>query len=182
MVCDGHVYMAVSVDGFIARLDGGIDWLNKAPSDEGEDYGFKTFMASVDGLVMGRKSYEKVLTFNDWPYTKLVVVLSRTLTQQDVPAHLAGRVRMSDFTPYQVMQSLHDEGWRNVYVDGGELVQSFLRSDLIQNMTLVRVPMLLGAGIPLFGMHNHDIDLRHIHSRSFPSGFVQSTYNVSKTR
>lgn len=182
MICNGHVYTAVSVDGFIARLDGDIDWLNKNASNTGEDYGFNSFMASVDGLVMGRKSYEKVLTFGGWPYKKLVVVLSRTLTQKDVPEHLAGRVRVSDFTPHQIMQSLYDEGWRNAYIDGGQIVQSFLRSDLIQSMTLTRVPTLLGAGIPFFGMHNHDIDLKHLQTRSFPSGFVQSKYNINKTR
>ena len=173
----GHVYIAVSIDGFIARPDGGLDWLMKQPT-AGEDYGYDAFMASVDGLIMGRASYEKVLTFAEWPYRKPVVVLSRTLAGGDVPASLAGRVRISDATPAEVMETLSAEGWRRAYVDGGQIVQSFLRDGLIRDLTLTRIPILLGSGRPLFGRLDRDIDLRHVQTTAHPSGLVHSRYEI----
>ncbi len=173
----GHVYIAVSLDGFIARSDGNLDWLMKQPT-QGEDYGYDAFMASVDGLVMGRGSYEKVLTFGEWPYAKPVIVLSRTLTQRDIREDLVDKVRLSDASPKQIMQGLAEEGWQRVYVDGGRVIQSFLRDGLISDMTLTRIPVLLGSGISLFGSLDDDIDLRHLKTKSYPSGLVHSTYEV----
>ena len=174
----GHVYIALSLDGFIARPDGGLDWLMKQPTD-GEDYGYEAFMASVDGLVMGSGSFETVLTFPEWPYAKPVVVLSRTLGSADIPDHLVGRVRVSDASPPQIMRRLASEGWRRAYVDGGRIVQSFLRNGLICDLTLTRIPILLGHGRPLFGPLDHDIDLKHLETKAFPSGLVQSRYQIA---
>ena len=169
--------MAVSLDGFVARADGGVDWLSKYMT-EGEDNGFGAFMESVDGLVMGRASYQSVLTFGGWPYTKTVVVMSRTLTDADLPDELAGRVRFSNKSPNELMQELAAVGWKRAYVDGGKIVQSFLAEGLIEDMTLTRVPILLGGGIPLFGPLDRDIDLEHIETTPFPSGLVSSKYKV----
>lgn len=180
MSCIGHVYIAASLDGYIARLDGDLDWLMKHPT-KGEDHGYDAFMDSVDGLVMGRRSYEKVLSFGAWAYTKPVVVMSRTLSQADVPPHLEGKVKISDLTPHEIMLALYEEGWKNAYVDGGKLIQSFLRSGLIQDVMLTHVPIFLGSGIPLFGMLEHDIDLKHVKTNSYPSGLVHSKYTVKKT-
>ncbi len=177
MMTEGHVYIAVSLDGFIARPDGGLDWLMKQPTD-GEDYGYEAFMASVDGLIMGRGSFEKVLTFPDWPYAKPVVVLSRTLSAADIPDDLAGRVRVLSASPQQVMETLAAEGWRHAYVDGGRIVQSFLREGLIRDLTLTRIPILLGQGRPLLGPLDRDIDLKHIETKTFTSGLVQSRYEL----
>ena len=179
MSCIGHVYIAASLDGYIARPDGDLDWLMKHPT-KGEDFGYDAFIDSVDGLVMGRRSYEKVLSFGGWAYTKPVVVLSRTLSQADVPAHLENKVRISDLTPHEIMHTLFEEGWRNAYVDGGKLIQSFLRSGLIHDVMLTHVPILLGSGIPLFGMLEHDVDLNHIKTNSYPSGLVHSKYTVKR--
>lgn len=168
--------MALSLDGFVARSDGSVDWLNKYQG--GGDHGFGAFMASVDGLVMGRASYENVLTFGEWFYTKPVVVMSRTLIDADIPDELKGRVRISCKTPEDLMRELDAEGWKRAYVDGGKIVQSFLSSGLIEDLNLTRVPVLLGDGIPLFGTLERAVDLEHIETTTFPSGLVSSKYKV----
>ena len=173
----GHVYIAASLDGFIARRDGDLDWLMKQPTG-GEDHGYDAFMDSVDGLVMGRGSYEKVLTFGEWPYAKPVVVLSRSLAPEDLRADLAGKVRILDASPRRTMETLAQEGWKRAYVDGGQVVQAFLRAGLIRDLTLTRIPILLGDGIPLFGPLDRDIDLRHVETKAYASGLVQSSYEV----
>ena len=174
---EGHVFIAASLDGFIARPDGAIDWLMKQPVD-GEDYGYDAFMASVDGLVMGRGSYETVLSFETWPYEKPVVVLARSMTDSDVPAHLLGRVSITDASPSRVMDDLAARGWKHAYIDGGLVVQSFLREGLISDITLTHVPILLGSGRPLFGALETDIDLMHLGTTAYASGMVHSKYEV----
>jgi dihydrofolate reductase len=174
MPATGHIYIATSVDGYIARANGAIDWL--APYNE--DTGYDTFIASIDGLVMGRGTFETALSFGAWPYDKPVVVLSRTLTDADIRADLAGKVRVSNMSPKTLMESLGAAGWQRAYVDGGKVIQAFLRDGLIADMVLTRIPVLLGNGIPLFGQTNRDIALRHVATRSYPSGLVQSTYAV----
>ncbi len=156
----GHVFIAVSLDGFIARQDGDIDWLMKQQT-AGEDHGYDAFMASVDGLVMGRGSFEKVLSFNDWPYHKPVVVLSRTLSDADIPGELRNKVRLSSLEPGELMRELGREGWQRAYVDGGKVIRSFLRVGLISDITLTHIPILIGEGLPLFGGLDRDIDLEH---------------------
>ncbi|MCA9253045.1 MAG: dihydrofolate reductase family protein [Phycisphaerae bacterium] len=174
----GHVFIATSLDGFIARTDGDLDWLMKFNTD-GEDHGFDALMASVEGLVMGRGTFEKVLTFGEWPYTKPVIVLSRTMKDSDVPDHLRGKVRLSAGPPRILMEQLNAEGWRGAYVDGGKVIQSFLAEGLIADMLLTRVPVLIGEGLPLFGALPHDIGLEHLETKAFPSGLVSSKYRVN---
>lgn len=171
----GHVFIATSLDGFVARPSGELDWLMKQNTD-GEDHGYDAFMASVDGLVMGRGSFQTVLSFDEWPYAKPVVVMSHTLTQADIPEAIADRVTLTDATPPQVMQTLEAQGWRRAYIDGGKLVQSFTRAGLIADITLTRIPILLGGGIPLFGPLDQDIDFEHLETQTFPSGLVTSRY------
>lgn len=173
-----HIYIAASLDGYIARPDHSLDWLMKQPT-EGEEQGFEEFMASVDGLVMGRKTYEVVLGFGgDWPYQKPVIVMSRTLTDADIPAELAGKVRISPLAPEALMAELAGQGWARAYIDGGQVIQSFLRAGLVADLVLTHIPILLGSGIALFGALDRDIDLRHSETRTFPSGLVQSTYEI----
>lgn len=174
----GHVFIAASLDGFIARRDGGIDWLMEHAA-EGEDYGYDAFMAAVDGLVMGRGSFEKVLTFDEWPYRKPVVVMSRTMKDADVPERLRGKVRISNSSPQALMDELEREGWRRVYVDGGKVIQSFLAEGLIEDMVLTRIPVLIGDGLPLFGPTERDIALQHLETKAFPSGLVSSRYRLA---
>jgi dihydrofolate reductase len=173
----GHVFIASSLDGYIARKDGRVDWLMKQKT-EGEDHGYDALMASVDGLVMGRGSFENVLTFGDWPYPKPEIVMSSTLTEADIPDAIRPHVRLSNRTPEALMQELDSEGWKRAYVDGGKIVQSFLQAGLISEITLTHIPILIGEGLPLFGYLDRDMDLQHIETCPYPSGLVSSKYHV----
>lgn len=175
----GHVFIATSLDGFIARNDGDIEWLlsRDAPS---ENHGYESFIENMDGIIMGRGSYEKVRTFTPWPYNKPVLVLSKSLAPTPVPEPLKDRVRFIDLSPKAAMDMLAGEGWRRVYVDGGQIIQSFLREGLIADMVITQVPVLLGEGRPLFGPLSRDISLTHLGTKAFPSGLVQSHYRVER--
>jgi dihydrofolate reductase len=174
------VYIAASVDGFIAREDGDIDWLGAgdgAAQDPGEDYGYAAFFATVDVLVMGRGTYEKVLTFDGWPYgsTPVIVLSSSALA---IPDHLAGTVEASSSAPEDLVQELEGRGFRHAYVDGGLTIQRFLAAGLIDRLIVTRIPILLGAGRPLFGPLPADVRLRHVQTRDFATGLVQTEYEV----
>lgn len=167
------VFVGTSVDGFIARANGALDWL---PHGGGEEHGYEAFFASVDALVIGRHTYETVLGFEAWPYgTKPVYVLSsaslRAPPAGAVVRHLSG-------DPSDIVNQLTASGVHHAYIDGGVTVQRFLRAGLIQRLIITRIPVLLGAGIPLFGPTDRDIRLRHVRTRQFPSGLVQSEYEV----
>lgn len=172
-----HVFIAVSLDGYIARQDGDIGWLLQR-DDPAEDHGYAAFIADKDLIVMGRGSYEKVLTFSEWPYDLPVLVLSQQLTDTPVPEALQSKVQFSRRTPKEVIEDLAAQNVRRVYIDGGQLIQSFLRAGLVSDMVITTVPVLLGSGKPLFGNLLQDIDLTLLSSRSFPSGMVQSHYRV----
>ncbi len=171
----GHVFIATSLDGFVARKNHSLDWLMKQPAT-GEDYGYETFLSGVDGLVMGRGSYETVLGFDNWPYSKPVVVMSASLTDEDVPEGLKDKVRITDSSPTRILQELSELGWKRAYVDGGRVVGAFIRERLIEDIILTQVPILLGKGLRLFGELDQDADLELLSSRSFKSGMVQSHY------
>lgn len=173
-----HVFIATSLDGFIARPDGDIGWL-LARDNPAEDHGYSGFIADKDMIVMGRGSYEKVLTFDAWPYDRPVLVLSERLAGMPVPGALEGKVRFARLTPKQALEELERQGVRRIYLDGGRLVQSFLREGLVADMVLTTVPVLIGSGRALFGALARDIDLQLVSSRSFPSGLVQSTYRLA---
>ncbi len=173
----GHVFIATSLDGFIARPDGTIDWLEHQDTGA-EDHGYDAFMASVDGLVMGRGTFETVRQFDPWPYAKPVIVLSQTMSEADLPDRLDGHVEISRETPVDLMERLSTTRWSRAYVDGGQVIQSFLREGLIETLTLTRIPILIGSGRPLFGTLPQDVQLEHLETKSFPSGFVSSTYRV----
>jgi dihydrofolate reductase len=173
-----HVFIAVSLDGFIARPDGDIDWLLQR-DDPTEDHGYFAFIADKDVIVMGRGSYEKVLTFDTWFYDRPVVVLSEELADTPVPEVLKGKVRFSNLAPGDLMVELARQGVHRVYVDGGKLVQSFLRDGLVSDMVITTVPVLIGSGRPLFEALHQDIELQLVSSCSFPSGLVQSTYRLA---
>lgn len=175
----GHVFIATSLDGFVARTDHRIDWLTKQPT-AGEEHGYEAFMDGVDGIIMGRGSYENVLTFGDWPYSKPVVVMSRSLSPSDLPLTLRDKVRLTSLTPAALMQSLAKDGWARAYVDGGKVVQSFIRDGLIDDIVLATIPILIGEGLSLFGAIEADIDLELLHTAAFPSGIVQTHYQVRR--
>jgi dihydrofolate reductase len=168
------VFVGTSLDGFIARSDGSYDFL---PPGGGEPHGYDEFMATVDALVIGRKTYDTVLTLDPWPYgSKPVFVLStRALT----PAPVGAVVERMSGPPSQIVARLATRGVGHIYVDGGITIQEFLRAGLIQRLTITRVPVLVGSGIPLFGAIPRDIVLKHIATRHFASGLVQSEYEVA---
>jgi dihydrofolate reductase len=172
------VFIGTSLDGFIAREDGDIEWLTgEAGADSVEDHGYYAFYDTVDALVMGRATFAKVLTFDQWPFEgKPVVVLSSRGVE--IPPELAGKVEVMSGTPAEVVARLEARGVRHAYVDGGVTIQRFLAAGLIQRMVITRGPVLIGQGIPLFGALPADVRLHHVETRAFPSGFVQSTYEV----
>ena len=171
------VYVATSLDGFIARRDGSIDWLNEANAlvPEGEDCGFKAFMGSVDALIMGRKTFEQVLSFGQWAYGNTpVVVLSHNAVE--IPSHLTATVSCSSDSPQVLLERLSATGVQHVYVDGGATIHGFLAESLVDEITVTRIPLLIGDGILLFGSIAEDIKLTHVNTISYDFGFVQSTY------
>lgn len=175
----GHVFIARSLDGYIARLDGDIGWL-LSRDHPGEDHGYESFIKDMDGIIMGRGTLEKVLKFPSWPYERPVVVLSKSLRATDLPQELQSKVRIFDLQPRALMEKLSHEGWKRAYVDGGLLIQSFLREDLIDDLVITTVPVLIGQGRPLFGPLASDVSLTLVNSKHFPSGLVQSSYRIMR--
>ena len=168
------VFVGASVDGFIARQNGDLDWL---PEGGGEPHGYHEFMASVDALVIGRHTFEKVLTFDGWPYgDKRVVVLSTRPV--DLSAAVGGVVEQMAGPPADIISRLAATGAHHLYVDGGITIQRFLRAGLVRRLIITRVPVLIGEGVPLFGALPRDVRLRHVATRHYPSGLVQSEYDV----
>lgn len=173
------VFIATSVDGFIATIDGGLDWLERpeysAVPMKGVSYA--DFIKNVDALVMGKNTFEKVLTFDRWPYEGTpVVVLSSTLTT--VPFHLASSIRLVSGTPQEIVDRLQAEGKRHLYIDGGITIQRFLQAGLIDEITITRIPVLLGRGLPLFGNSGVKQQLKLLEAVASDSGIVQERYKV----
>jgi dihydrofolate reductase len=168
------VFIGTSLDGFIARPNGDLDFL---PPGGGEPHGYHEFMATVDALVIGRKTFETVLAFDAWPYgEKPVFVLS---TRPLAPAPAGAVVERLSGEPADIASQLDARGIAHVYVDGGVTIQRFLRAGLIQRLIITRVPVLIGDGIPLFGATPRDIALTHVATRQYASGLVQSEYVVA---
>ena len=177
------VYIATSLDGFIAREDGALDWLPGADPEEqgnadGEDYGYHAFMESVDVIVMGRKTFEQVLTFGPWFYNVKVYVLSSRGVV--VPNELNGKVEVTSGSPQEVMHLLEAAGYKHAYIDGGETIQQFIREGMLQQLIVTRIPILLGSGRPLFGPLEKDIKVTHQETKQYPSGFVQCRYEIEQ--
>jgi dihydrofolate reductase len=168
------VFIGTSLDGFIARPNGALDFL---PEGGGEPHGYEEFMATVDALVIGRNTFETVLAFSKWPYGKkrVVVLSSRRL---DLSVVRGGVVEQMQGSPAEIVSQLAASGAHHLYIDGGITIQRFLRAGLIERMIITRVPVLIGEGIPLFGALPHDIRLRHVATRDYASGLVSSEYRI----
>jgi dihydrofolate reductase len=167
------VFIGASLDGFIARPNGALDFL---PEGGGEPHGYNEFMATVDTIVIGRKTFETVLTMTPWPYgDKRVIVLSSKPI--DLTA-AQGKVEQLSGSPEEIIEKLTATGAKHLYIDGGITIQNFLRAGLIQRLTITRVPVLIGEGIPLFSALPKDIHLRHLATRHYKSGLVSSDYEV----
>ncbi|MBI4469557.1 MAG: dihydrofolate reductase family protein [Acidobacteria bacterium] len=168
------VFIGTSLDGFIARVNGDLDFL---PPGGGELHGYDEFMATVDALVIGRKTFETVLTFDTWPYgEKPVFVLSENTL---APAPPRAVVERMSGDPAEIVSQLDARGIQHIYVDGGITIQRFLQAGLIQRIIITRVPVLIGDGVPLFGTLPRDVPLRHVATRHYPSGLVRSEYYVA---
>ena len=167
-------FVGTSLDGFIARRNGDYDFL---PPDGGEPHGYEEFIASVDTIVIGRNTFEVVQKLPSWPYgDKRVIVLShRPLDRSSI----AGQVEQMRGEPAEIVERLAATGAQHVYVDGGITLQAFLRAGQLHALTITRVPVLIGDGIPLFGALPHDILLRHVTTRQFKSGLVTSEYELA---
>jgi dihydrofolate reductase len=168
------IFIGTSLDGFIARPNGALDFL---PADGGEPHGYNEFIATVDALVIGRNTFETVLAFPEWPYGKkrVVVLSSKPL---DFSKVRGGAVEQMSGTPSEIVAKLAATGAHHLYVDGGITIQRFLRAGQVQRLIITRVPVLIGEGIPLFGALPSDIRLRHISTQHYPSGLVKSEYEV----
>jgi len=175
-----RVFIATSLDGFIARPDGSIDWLEQANRlvPAGEDCGYGAFMSSVDALVMGRITFDTVRCMTPWPYgEKPVYVLSRSLSAP--PAGSPPSVRLVQGAPSALVAQAAEQGHRSLYVDGGLTIQTFLAAGLVAELIVTVIPVLLGAGRTLFGPLQRDISLRLIGSRAYSFGFVQNHYAIA---
>jgi len=168
------VFIGTSVDGFIARRNGDLDFL---PPDGGEPHGYDEFIATVDTVVIGRKTFETVLSYPEWPYgnRRVVVLGSQPLDFSGVRGAMVEQMAGS---PTEIASRLAASGAEHVYVDGGITIQQFLRAGLIQRLLITRVPVLIGDGIPLFGSLPHDLQLQHVETRAYASGLVKTEYLV----
>ena len=181
MALKASAYYAASLDGYIARSDGSIDWLNEANAivPEGEDCGFQAFMDSVDTLVMGRKTFEQVLTFGQWPYGNISVVVMSS-NPVSIPSTVPNVVTHSSETPQALCDRLSGAGVEHIYVDGGATIRGFIAAGLLNEITVTTIPVVLGGGISPFGALQKDLKLVQLRSEVFEFGFVQTTYSVQR--
>ena len=178
-VLECSIFVGVSLDGFIARPNGELDWLMGEGGGDSAEYGYNEFIADIDAIVMGRKTFEKVLSFDKWYYgDKRVVVLSNHPLDLSLARDRGGVVELMGGSPVEIVSKLAASGARRLYVDGGITIQQFLCAGLIHRLIISRLPVLIGEGIFLFGSLPRDIRLSHIATRTYPGGMVQSEYHV----
>lgn len=170
-----HVFIATSLDGYIADKHGGVGFLDTFPMPENTDMGYAAFMEQVDAILMGRKSFETVMGFDvAWPYTKPVFVWSQTI--KEIPAELFDKAFLVQGNVYEVEDELHAKGYEHLYLDGGQVIQSFLQADKIGSMTITTIPILLGEGIPLFGPLTKPLNFRCVASTRYNAGLLQQVF------
>lgn len=169
------VYIAASLDGYIAAKDGNIDWLMDVPNPDDSDFGFSEFMHGIDAVVMGRNTFEAVLGFGQWIYSKPVYVLSNSL--QNIPEQYKDKAHLINGTPREILEDLNSRGLNNLYIDGGKTIHEFLRLDLIDELIITRIPVLLGAGIPLFADLPEMQKYEHVKTEVLNNTMVKSYYS-----
>lgn len=169
------VYIATSLDGFIADKNNQVDWLHQVPTPTGDDCGFSEFIQGIDALVMGRNTFEVVLSFDcDWPYSKPVFVLSNTL--QQVPEKLKDKVFLVKGELKELVENLNKQGFKHLYIDGGKTIQGFLQQDLIDVLIITTIPVLLGGGISLFGELKAPLKFKHVKANRYLDCLVQNHF------
>jgi len=167
------VYIGTSLDGFIARTNGDIEWLVQYANDEAIQ-AYEEFISKIDAVVIGRGTFDKVLTFPSWPYEKKVFVLSNTLKK--LPAIVENKAILLSLSPADTLKKLSQEGYTNVYVDGGLVIQNFLKADLIDELIISKVPIIIGSGIPLFAEVKQDLLFQHVKTEVQSNELVRSYY------
>ncbi len=172
-------FIAVSLDGYIARLDHAIDWLESSDSDPNEDYGYGNFIKSVTSVVMGRKTFETISSFPEWPYHhQRSIVLTTTL--EKVPESISDEIQLFNGNVEDLTELLETESEKRLYIDGSQAIQAFIKAGLLSDITITTLPILIGKGIPLFNSPlDHDVHLTHLETRAFQNGFVQTTYLIN---
>jgi dihydrofolate reductase len=168
------VYIATSLDGFIADSNNDIEWLATFPNEENTDYGYSEFIKSINCIVIGRKTFETALSFKEWPYQLPVFILSNSMKK--LPENLINKAFIVNGNLKTIIKEIKEKGLENIYIDGGKAIQSFLSEDLIDEMYLSKVPIILGKGIPLFGNIEKQSDWKHIHTDVYKNGIIKSHY------
>jgi len=172
------VFIGTSLDGFIARKDGDIDWLVQYANKEAVQ-AYEKFMSKIEAIVIGRGTFEKVLSFPSWPYEKKVFMLSTSI--KEVPAALKEKVTILSMKPAELLTYLSGKRFSSIYVDGGKVIQDFLKADLIDELIISKAPVLLGSGIPLFGHLDTDLQFKHNRTEIGSNGLVRSYYERKRT-
>lgn len=169
------VFIGASLDGYIADRNGGLNWLTAIPNPEQSDMGYTEFMAQVDALVMGHKTFETVCGFEgDWPYAKPIFIVSRTL--DTIAEEYRGKAELVKGSLVQILEKIHNEGYHRLYIDGGVTIQNFLKEDLIDEITITTIPIVLGGGSALFSVLPKELEFTLVESKIFLNQLVQSHY------
>jgi len=171
-----YVYIAQSLDGYIAGPDGELDWLHEIPNPDNDDFGFADFMAKIDAVVMGKNTFAKVISFGEWIYNKPVYVASSSI--KSIPQGYEDKVELIDAKPADIVATLAEKGLTNLYIDGGALIQSFLSHGLMDKLIITTVPVLLGAGVRLFGKIDSPIKVELEKSEILSGALVKNIYTV----
>ncbi|WP_028865979.1 dihydrofolate reductase family protein [Psychromonas aquimarina] len=170
------VYIACSLDGYIAGKNGTLDWLDCAPNPENSDFGFADFMQDIDALVMGRNTFDTVAAFaGPWPYTKPVFVLSTSMSS--IPEGYQDKIQLLNGPLREVLEDLDNKGFNNLYIDGGKTIQNFLNEDLIDKMIITTIPVLLGGGTSLFAQLRSPLFFTHVKTEILLKAMVKNTYS-----
>jgi dihydrofolate reductase len=169
------VFIAKSLDGYIAGPNGELDWLELIPNPENKDLGFDSLMKEIDAIVMGRSTFEVVCNFGgDWPYSKPVFVLSNSM--ESIPKKLMDKATLLSGDLKEILINIHDRGLGILYIDGGRTIQNFLKEDLIDELRITTIPILIGGGFPLFGELNQPMEFVHLKSEVYLGQLVQDHY------
>lgn len=169
------IFIATSLDGYIADRNNRIDYLSQFPNPNKDDLGYADFMKNIDAILMGRKTFEMVCSFDiEWPYEKAVFVLSNRM--KVIPQPYSSHARLISGAPKKVLADIHLMGYRRFYIDGGKTIQSFLQEDLIDEMIITQIPVLLGGGTSLFGELKIPLWFECHHTEIFLNKIVQNHY------
>lgn len=173
------VFIATSLDGYIADKNGGLDWLNSIPNPDNDDMGYVEFTKGIDALIMGRTTFETVIGFDvPWPYEKSVFVLSNTL--KEIPESHKDKAFLVKGTLTEILEQINEKGYKRLYIDGGTTIRNFLKADLIDEMVLTTIPILLGGGSSLFGELPNELRFELIGTKTFMNQIIQNHYKRKK--